>query len=52
VSARLIEGEKGEFTVKADDKIIFSKASVGRFPEDYEISRLLELGPGPAHETR
>jgi len=33
----LVEGEKGIFDVVAEDKLIFSKHSVGRFPEDKEI---------------
>ncbi|MBN1422738.1 MAG: Rdx family protein [Planctomycetes bacterium] len=33
----LIEGSGGVFEVKADGKLIFSKAKTGRFPEDAEI---------------
>jgi len=33
----LIEGGGGVFEVVADSKLIFSKKSVGRFPENGEI---------------
>jgi len=37
VQAELIEGDKGIFDVVADGKLIFSKDSKGRFPQDDEI---------------
>jgi predicted Rdx family selenoprotein len=40
-TADAIPGGKGQFDVVVDDEILFSKHSVGRFPEDGEIlSRL------------
>jgi selT/selW/selH-like putative selenoprotein len=37
VEVQLIEGVKGVFDVVADDKLIFSKHSAGRFPEEQDI---------------
>jgi selenoprotein W-related protein len=37
VTPKMIEGRGGIFDVKADDKLIFSKHQVGRFPEDREV---------------
>jgi selT/selW/selH-like putative selenoprotein len=34
---RLIEGSNGIFEVKADGRIVFSKARVGRFPNPGEV---------------
>jgi len=33
----MIEGSGGVFEVRADGKLIFSKAKTGRFPEDDEV---------------
>jgi len=38
----LIAGSGGVFDVVADRRKIFSKAAVGRFPEEGEIVRLIE----------
>lgn len=38
----LIAGSGGVFEVVADGGKIFSKAAVGRFPDDGEIVRLIE----------
>jgi predicted Rdx family selenoprotein len=40
-SADAIEGEKSQFDVIADGKLVFSKQREGRFPEEDEISREL-----------
>jgi len=37
-AARAIEGEKSQFDVIADGKLVFSKQREGRFPEEDEIS--------------
>jgi len=39
--ASAIEGEKSQFDVLADGRLIFSKQSEGRFPELSEISARL-----------
>ena len=36
-----MSGEKSQFDVLADGKLIFSKQREGRFPEDDEIIRAL-----------
>jgi len=38
----LIPGGGGVFDVSVDGKLIFSKKSVGRFPEQGEIVRMLQ----------
>jgi selenoprotein W-related protein len=37
----LQSGRGGRLEVSVDDELVFSKAELGRFPEDGEISRLL-----------
>jgi predicted Rdx family selenoprotein len=37
----VVSGEKSQFDVVADGKLIFSKQREGRFPEHEEISRTL-----------
>jgi len=37
VKIELIEGRGGVFEVKKDNKLIFSKKELGRFPEHEEI---------------
>jgi selenoprotein W-related protein len=37
IEAELIENSGGVFDVKMDGRLIFSKKSAGRFPEDDEI---------------
>jgi predicted Rdx family selenoprotein len=39
--ADVIPGGKGQFDVVHDERVIFSKAQAGRFPEEDEILRLL-----------
>jgi selT/selW/selH-like putative selenoprotein len=41
IKPELIEGRNGVFDVVADDKLIFSKHQVGRFPDDEEVIKLL-----------
>jgi selT/selW/selH-like putative selenoprotein len=41
VRPRLIEGRGGVFEVTAGGRLIFSKRSTGRFPEDDEILEAL-----------
>ncbi len=36
-TAEMVEGAKSQFDVLADDRLIFSKQSAGRFPELAEI---------------
>lgn len=35
----LIKGKNGVFEVKLDDELIFSKKSLGRFPEEGEVEK-------------
>ena len=37
----MLEGEKSQFDVLADGRLVFSKQQVGRFPEEDEILELL-----------
>jgi predicted Rdx family selenoprotein len=39
--AEIVSGEKSQFDVVADGRLIFSKQKEGRFPEDEEIIRAL-----------
>jgi len=41
VAVTLIEGSGGNFDVKVDGKLIYSKKETGRFPEDAEILQAL-----------
>ena len=41
IEATAKPGAKSQFDVLADDELVYSKQSVGRFPEDGEIVRLL-----------
>ena len=36
----LVKGTSGVFEVTIDDKLVFSKKQLGRFPEDAEIDAL------------
>jgi selenoprotein W-related protein len=40
----LVPGDGGIFDIAVDGKKIFSKAAMGRFPEDGEIARLIRQG--------
>jgi selT/selW/selH-like putative selenoprotein len=42
VEAELIEGSRGVFDVRRDDALVYSKYETDRFPEDGEVSRLLQ----------
>jgi hypothetical protein len=39
--ARAIEGQKSQYDVVADGKLVFSKQAEGRFPEEDEIVGML-----------
>lgn len=39
----LTPGSKGEFTVVAEDIVLFDKARAGRFPEEVEVLDKLPL---------
>jgi selT/selW/selH-like putative selenoprotein len=41
VDAELTRGDRGVFDVAVDGKVIFSKHSAGRFPDDQEILNVL-----------
>jgi selT/selW/selH-like putative selenoprotein len=47
-------GDKGRFEVLLDGEEIFSKAKLGRFPAEKEVTRLLEprLGPAPGWRSK
>lgn len=38
----MIKGRGGVFDVRLDDELVFSKDSVGRFPEPNEVETALE----------
>lgn len=37
LDAELVKGKNGVFEVHLDDDLVFSKKSLGRFPEDGEV---------------
>lgn len=39
---KLIQGTGGVFDVRADGKLVFSKAETGRFPEPGEVLKLVK----------
>ncbi|MDQ6884520.1 MAG: Rdx family protein [Candidatus Dormibacteraeota bacterium] len=45
-------GTRGRFEVTVDDKLLFSKAKLGRFPNDGEILKLAEPLIGPPLDWR
>ena len=47
IDVSLRSGSKGRFEVTLDDRLIFSKAKRGRFPEPGEIRELAEPTLGP-----
>jgi len=47
VDVSLRSGSKGRFEVTLDDRLIFSKAKLGRFPKTGEILKLAEPALGP-----
>lgn len=42
VETELIKGKDGVFEVELDGELIFSKKSVGRFPEHGEVEEIVE----------
>jgi selT/selW/selH-like putative selenoprotein len=40
--AEAISGETGQFDVRADGRLVFSKEDAGRFPEDGEVRTALQ----------
>lgn len=40
-SVKLIKGQNGVFEVVVDGELIFSKRTLGRFPDDDEIAKTL-----------
>jgi Rdx family len=41
IAASIVEGEKSQFDVRSDGRLVFSKQSAGRFPEEDEVLDLL-----------
>jgi hypothetical protein len=41
IDASIREGEKSQFDVLRDGELVFSKQSVGRYPDDGEVLTLL-----------
>lgn len=46
IDAELIEGSHGIFDVKLDGELIYSKDQTGRFPENEEITDLIQERQG------
>ena len=42
IEATLVKGDGGVFDVKANGKLIYTKEKTFRFPEEGEITRLLQ----------
>lgn len=51
VEAKLTPGSKGIFDVVRDGKIVYSKHSTGRFPDDNEVVDIL-TGDAPPDKAR
>jgi selT/selW/selH-like putative selenoprotein len=47
IEVSLRSGSKGRFEVTLDDRLIFSKAKLHRFPNKGEILKLVEPALGP-----
>lgn len=47
VEVSLRSADKGRFEVTLDDRLIFSKLQLKRFPRDGEIVRLVQPALGP-----
>jgi len=47
IELSLRSGSKGRFEVTLDDRLIFSRAKLGRFPKPGEILGLVEAALGP-----
>ena len=41
VDSELVSGKRGDFEVKVDGKIVFSKEKLSRFPEPGEVSKII-----------
>ncbi len=52
IDVSLRTGSKGRFEVTLDDRLIFSKARLKRFPEKGEIVKLAEPVLGPPIDWR
>lgn len=52
IDVSLKSGTRGRFEVTLDDQLIFSKATLGRFPRDGEIRELMGARLGPALDWR
>lgn len=48
----LRSGTSGRFEITLDDRLLFSKARLNRFPRDGEIVKLVEPALGPAIDWR
>ena len=47
----LVKSGGGVFEVTVDDRLVFSKKSLGRFPEQGELKGLAAGGPPPLKEA-
>ncbi|TMC66999.1 MAG: SelT/SelW/SelH family protein [Chloroflexota bacterium] len=52
IDVSLRSGSKGRFEVTLDDRLIFSKAKLGRFPKPGEIRELAAPALGPPIDWR
>jgi selT/selW/selH-like putative selenoprotein len=52
IEVSLRSGDKGRFEVTLDDRLIFSKKSLKRFPEKGEIFKLAKPVLGPPIDWR
>jgi selT/selW/selH-like putative selenoprotein len=43
-TVKLIEGKDGVFEVTRDGNLVFSKRSIGRFPDDGEVAGIIRDG--------
>tara|TARA_Y100001949_G_scaffold132355_1_gene113876 strand:- start:124 stop:285 length:162 start_codon:yes stop_codon:yes gene_type:complete len=41
VDSELLSGERGDFEVVVDGKIVFSKKKLARFPEPGEVTKII-----------
>ena len=47
----LVRSSGGVFEVTVDDRLVFSKKALGRFPEQGELKGVVDGGPAPAKEA-
>jgi selT/selW/selH-like putative selenoprotein len=52
VDVSLKSGTRGRFEVTLDDRLLFSKAKLGRFPRNGEILELMRESLGPPLDWR